>query len=932
MNETKLVNSTRVLEIAQYIAKRRIHAFKPYYLRQNLEFEASSVLDEQIVRYLQTIRTLQLESGNPKDYEDCTKIHLPDGDPKIPFYRPRFTTGTYDDKLLNAIAFQWLASKETQGNFETAKGYVVQRDRIADPTDMDTTIKRCRQACIDYRLSSGTWQGQLARLKDMQNIRHGVDGKFLPKSLKELGYDLESFSKILEKTLPINAVDLSQTISLRYLPTLFIEETEVEVKGVKKTSYIDNTPKLKPDSKAGPPFQSKYRKGDMFSSILALADDALLGLSEVIHGRMDRHKYFKDRIYLAMCFLFPKEERYEASKLTTKTRNIASVCGVTHYLMLHAMEPVMEKSKWNCMSSETYENPSLSKFTPYFGNLQKFLDFGLHREKKKVFMPRGAKPTHRDFIYADNWYIFYRNEDGTTDYYSLDLEKGEANATPDIAQCISYYLLTRGWISDDGIVGFGPTWSTFLTQIVPACIVDNISVYYNMQLRFPGQASGNTYTFLINHAVTTKLRQEWLNRGCPRPGSAEFTQCCKKTGVNTKIEFHSENLEQQVKETIANTPNVGFLQGDSTDSVDANGQSWFQKALPRLKLDLLGYDAVYSHQLGIFIPVLAEERFYPSMMWPRKGGETIKDYIQRNLYNLVRYEVLRIMGGWTIPLADQALHNMATNIRTNIVDKRHKMDTSTFLGQEDLAPDLWGAMEDSGLTTELALNPEFSMTHELLTRLNTPKQTSPEHMPVKPKPRHLSKPELMADLQELKKSLTNLTSSHTEKLLAKPEYVRSKLEEVIKTFPSLEAIITIMGKYEDLYSELDEVYNNKMKIEDFMDKLTHWINQAQHEMEEAMRKSIRVVQQAQVQDYENIEAFYEKDPTKLADPLGYKGAQTLVGKHTFPESSSTIPASLTKSQKKNLKKKQRISKLRDIEQASWSRDALGEIRKHEEDL
>lgn len=889
-------------DVAALVAEKGLKVFKPYYIPENEGYELATVFDETIVEYFNA-QTQALLVQNPKEYALPDRVLLPTGKPTLQKYMPTYTIGQYDQQLFNSIMFQFLLA-----DGQTVLGKKDKPVTRSKPLDQEYSVQcalRIRTACSAVALSSGTVAGQLTRMKDMQDIRHGVNGKFKPVQLMTLGLDNEAFAKVLEKTLHVSAIPGDGTeLMLRYIPSDWIISTADPTTG--HIAFNDKTPQFRAESKSGPPYAQRFRKGDTYASALAMADIVITEYEKVMlqDSATARNNFLKKHIYLAMCFLFPKEERYLKSALSTKTRNIASMSQVTHMLISHLHDPTLGRTKYNAVTTNAYDSPSLQKFTAFFTNLQKFLDQGLNIGGGKSWVPKGVPGQHRDFIYADNWYMFYYNDDGTIDYFSLDLEKGEANATPDVAQACMYYLLTRGFITEGGVVAFSSTWASFLMQIAPACIVDSIAVFRNMQLRFPGQLSGNTLTFVINHAVTTKLRHFWKLADSPKPGSPEFNEVCRRTGVNIKIEQHTKDIMSEYNRVIAETPKTGFLQDEKEDSVNDRGESYFTNALPRLKLDLLGYDAVYSHQLSRYIPVLAQDRMDPSLMWPRRSlGDHNKNMLRHELYRLVRYEMLRIMGAWSDPMIDQALHNMAKNIRNRFKSQTFTLDASDFMTKEDLAPDLANAFAEAGL--DASFTSKFKMTQEMLVKLNSPKNTPS----TKPNILDLSRNKLLEDGDRISAELRNIARFKGQQMLPKKEFVRYILDQIKKEVNGLSGYATLLGKYDKLLDLVEQMYEDPSKLESLHLETDLWVR----EVNASMRRDLKALSHSfnvEVQGMAAIKANYLKDVKTMADPMGATGAGETIRKQTVTPAVAP-DRQLTRTQKKNFKRKMAKTKLQE---------------------
>lgn len=640
----------------------------------------------------------------PGFLEQHPYLELPVGKMEfLPTYRPtHYSSRVPDQRLLNQMVYQAIYNVEGQG--------------------LDEQVRKAYEVADGYMYGTGTYQGQLQRLIDMRAIRRGdrdsadpKKGKNKPNGVKEVKiegteYDgkrttvfsgYEAMALILEQTLPIPApINLAKdgpSPPLLYLPGDLVMESEGET--------LDELPTIRVKTSAGLPFVKKpgTKKGEVLAESIAIADGFMLGLSNALKVTDEGKQVeaittlLEDYWYLGCGLLFPKAERYKRSDWLKKTRNIWSSPTPTHILLGMITDPIMRNNYNNCINTET---PSLAKFNPFEG-------LPIIAE----LMMRASKGDSFELIYADNIYMFYEEEDGTFTWFSLDLEKGEANATPEDASAVAYYMLTRGWLDESGAPAFSPTWAFFAMNIAPLLIVDPTCLIMNQQIPFPGQGSGNSWTFLINHVISSKLWNEWGRQGKPRPGSDEWAALCKKMGVNIKIEREELDMPSQLKKCMETTPKSGWLQEEN-----ATGPS--VETIPVVNLDLLGFSAAYSNKLGKFVPVLDEERLWPSAVYPKKMEN--RDYKDQPhmlaAYDVIRYNAVRYMGGWAyrgLDLSCQVLAKGQLEKLTENYDVKHfKMELTKMSEFGDL-------FEDSptvDLTVEM--NEEFL---EMLNRERTPK-------------------------------------------------------------------------------------------------------------------------------------------------------------------------------------------------------------------
>ncbi|ASU43964.1 VP1 [Infectious pancreatic necrosis virus] len=541
------------------------------------------------------------------------------------------------------------------------------------------TLRQVRTAMETLQYGSGSYSGQLNRLLAMKEVAVGRNPNKTPLAI---GYTNEQVAKLMEQTLPISPPK-HEDPDLRWAPSWLIQYT-----GDPSTdkSYL---PHVTVKSSAGLPYIGKT-KGETTAEALVLADSFIRDLGKAATSadpETNVKKVLTDFWYLSCGLLFPKGERYTQADWDKKTRNIWSAPYPTHLLLSMVSTPIMNESKFNITNMQT---PSLYGFSPFHGGMDRVMA-----------VIRSTLDSGDDLvmIYADNIYILQENT-----WFSIDLEKGEANCTPQHMQAMMYYLMTRGWTNSDGSPRYNPTWATFAMNVGPSMVVDSSCLLMNLQLKTYGQGSGNAFTFLNNHLMSTLVVAEWHKAGRPPPSSAAFMELEKKTGINFKIEREIPNLREVIMEAIDTAPTEGYLADGSDLPPRTPGKP--------VELDLLGWSAVYSRQLEMFVPVLENERLIASAAYPkglenkslaRKPGAEIA-------YQIVRYEALRLVGGWNNPLLETSAKHMSLDKRKRLEVKG--IDVTNYLTEWNTMSEFGGDLE--GITLTEPLN------NQTLIDINTP--------------------------------------------------------------------------------------------------------------------------------------------------------------------------------------------------------------------
>jgi hypothetical protein len=520
----------------------------------------------------------------------------------------------YDLKLYKQVLYQALMKHQSGASVEATK-----------------VVRDLTHAISDNFFGNGSIEGQLNRLKEMWNVRYGLKKKSggeynTPKTLNQLGRTNESVAKVLEKTMPLTGLPEGMP-GLRYTVQEYLQPHMATV-----PPYFGNfLPPFVPTAKAGFPYPEAKKK-DVTLECIALADGFLKAVSTAMKRITPLERVLSDWWFLGAAYMFPKTERYSREKYTTNTRNIMASPFVTHLLANQITHPPFDADTHNAVN---YDTPSLAKFSPFHGGLNTLLE-------------KSTAPGHHMWIYADNVYISYQRENGNHDWYSLDLVKSEANVTPDKSTALGYYFLTRGWVDKLRLPCFNATWAAVATAFIPSFTVDATTIVANLQLKTPGQQSGCSWTFLHNHVLSSLIWERWEQVHQPDPESQDFDKnVMEYLGLNIKIERKIPDLEKKLLEVRTTMEN-----STTTDMI------W-----PTVELDLLGWAATYSKELGRYIPLLDNERFYLSAAYPKKvPGEEENKYVGF-AYEIIRYEALYLVGGFAKGVIGKALTTLSENNR-----------------------------------------------------------------------------------------------------------------------------------------------------------------------------------------------------------------------------------------------------------------------------
>lgn len=855
------------LDVVHFIREKKLPVFRPRFICEVTPTDLTIDLTTQnVIDFNAELRQKELDRYNKILQEDAQvyfvvpqeSVFLPLGtEQRLMSYKPKYYNKPYDVKLLNTITY--LATFAPGENGGTHDKYIT----------MTETFHSFLDAIHRKMVSTGTWMGQLNRFAAMRDIRRGLNGNIKPKTLKECGYRMEQFAKILEEVMPItNQLD---TFSLNSVPSSWIyRDDDGQLK--------EELPPIKLRTTGGPPFPSGYKKGAVVTSAVVIMDNILLDCNDVIAGRQTLTDFINKYYYIFCGYMFPKEECYNKSDITNKTRNIISMSIISHMLLAMIWDAPDEASNFNYLN---YDTPSLKGFSPWKGGMDLFV--------RKLL----EEPDTFDLVYADNWYIVYKEPDGTFTLFSIDNIKAEANATPDIAQAVNYYGLSRAYITDGNVLQFSATWAHLALNILPATAVDNVAIFRNLQLRVPGLSSGCRVTFHINQAVTAKHRAKWIEAGRPRPGTPEFRAVNVAAGVNVKIELEVPDIKGKLRKMPEDTPRDGILQ--NPDHETSSSRNW-----PIVPADLLGYDICYSHELDQYLPVLNSERLMASAAYPKKTNDDIVNYAAYRFYRMARYVTLAMMGAYTQPLLYDACMSLADELRLSLRQTLggKVFDVASQSSYDDLLPTL---VEQLDLTT---LNIDFTCNREMLYKLH---KSQPQPVPPKASKVNFA---TLADLREAGK-LDRRSNKRMEKVN-------------FSSIPLLSIMIPTMVEQLKAYQvakQLSEKPWGSFTADwtDDADELLGFIDaeakvqKSYSSILEQGMKTLETLMFPEV-DYNTagfIPAIYEKDPTKLSNPiigyhLPYKPTAGILAQRKLEPG-----VSLSKTQRKNAKRKIKFNQARE---------------------
>lgn len=510
----------------------------------------------------------------------------------------------------------------------------------ASPEHRDEAIELVRDVTKIYRTmsySNGSMSAQIERLSQVYDVAHGrssskaYKGKFNEnRNPSDYGYSVEKIAELLDVSMPITKLPPASHPGLHgSLSTLLVSEESAMEFIRADEAYTTPLDGIRRHKQAGPPFD-RAEKGDVILEAMLLANMLIDKLAtwlkdpaHVIEPRvrkknnetMKDYKSFYDMIYDRTPYLFmgvvsPKAERYVTKELGTKVRNIINASFITHMIVSAVVDPF----KHHKATAITHDTPNLMGASFTQGGMNIFIEKLLALKYTPGSVPKGTYK-HYDFIYADNWYRWSEADGGT--WQSLDLHKGEANVTREVMKSVLFYFLTRGWRrpakgwgptdkQDINLPRFSRTWSVLALEVIPTLLVDARGILGNMQIKIPGQLSGNKITGETNHAATS-IYVDLYNKTFPggEPASDERLHVIsKRSGIDIKIELDNRGV-------ISKLNNLKKLAPTNPKSTTI----W-----PIVKFDLLGWDVSYRPNYG-YVPILARDRLLPMVVIPKQNGK-----------------------------------------------------------------------------------------------------------------------------------------------------------------------------------------------------------------------------------------------------------------------------------------------------------------------
>jgi len=614
--------------LAEYCFKNKLPVFKPRAIPELIEEPAKDFLSSHLMEALGgEDRTLTLPTGE-KEF--------------IPKYRPTHTISDPLETCVNTVAYKVAGLMAETTNPDALAEHLSTLD---DVIDMYNTV----------RFSTGTLDGQMTRFLQGTEVRNGKNGNHANKTLAQLKLTPLELAQMLYDTLPIEDSDPPIPLNMPLSKYVYTPEEEVVM------GTDSDLPKINLKGAAGLPYLGK-KKRDVGLEALVLADNFLKNVSSEMgiinrdilvnqgesapnmsfhNPKQAAHQFseqiaellHKDFWWLTAGLMFPKGERYEVSKLTSKTRNIWSAPYPTH-LMANMISNQPNERGLNFRTCDT-PTPSLSKFSATQGGIQDLVEM--------IFS--ATEPIH--LIYADNIYLYYPDEDV---WYSIDLTKGEANITREMAMAVAIYLLTAGWTDTDNNPLFNFTWAYVALFVIPLCTIDSIALIGNLQLRNPGQGSGNAWTFLNNHMASTIVASEWIKAGRPHPRDALAMEKIMNT---TGIDFKLELTTTEFKAKLSNARDNSLPVRDST------------RHRVIVEADMLGWDI--THTEHGYTPVLSKERLIKSFVCPQPASDAFGSPQMKLIHKYVQAFGLYSVGAWAYPALHQAVNEYVTNYWGSLV-------------------------------------------------------------------------------------------------------------------------------------------------------------------------------------------------------------------------------------------------------------------------
>lgn len=654
----------------------------------------------------------------------------------FPKYYPVHKTLNYNMKVLKQIIYQVLQDPNP------AFGHI-----IKDSVHIAST----------KAVSSGTYIGQIHRLAKVTRVatgkgefkpsksfkltmeermkQHNLHGTSIPIYADPAVLPIERCARVFEKYLPLNNASFCidqyghSFPELNRLPSSYVKLIYKDGEIDNENSF-DHLPSFDRKKASGLPWGSPKTKGDELGGALIICDALMKSVGETITNSYSETsdtisikkitessvgitRFLKDNWYLACGLLFPKQECYDTEDLLKKTRNIYAAPFPTHILAAMIDEPCIKYS-YNAVNGDT---PSLYKFSPFHGNLDKLVQNMFDAEQKQE---------HLSYVYADNWYIMYREENGTYTWFSYDLVTGEAQTTREDIQCLAYYFLTRGHVTQDGRPQFNMSWCFMAMQILPNLMADSTGLLMDLLLSIPGLGSGSRWTFYANHWKTASCDFVWREIGCPRPGSPKFEIITGvhpgQLSINWKLELEVPDFLSKIRALIQETPQDGFCQMNNT-----NGPS--DSPVPSVDADLLGWNIAYSHQLKQFIPVLEYNRMMKSIICMKQDDRSFTKQGMKLLHTISWAYSMILVGGWCHKPVYEALLMQVQDAISTLMKytpiENITTDLEESLKHTEMSMPLLDVLDEvSGLLKSFKYvdNKFYPPTDDILVKVNTEKQ------------------------------------------------------------------------------------------------------------------------------------------------------------------------------------------------------------------
>jgi hypothetical protein len=701
----KLKEIPKSTTIANLLKTYRINTFKTRTINDLVEVSSLDFLPDYLVPYAE-------ENEGLKD-----TVNLPIAETQfIPRYVPVYRAYKYDHGLYHQILYHTI----------TAPEHIFRHNKYFT-AEIDAAIRH-NVYC------SGSLQGQLSRLNDMNKIRYAVStgGRSLRKGAADfykarhkaavddfkktgipasyMGFNwMETGCNIYKKYFPIYSV-----AAVDNWPGLFTgifgfikpseqitDEDEMPLNDENgnpiMTMPIDFLPAISGDKSFGPPYQAIGKKQYLTEALIlaeAFYGELLIAMSDNTGAQhyVDKLTGLLDRYwYLSAGWYFPKAEVYERDKIDTKTRNIWSMSFVTHMLYSLILDTPKRYTP-NCLIDPNVHN--LYKFCPFYGGIHRFVELLMSLEESSCY------------IYADNIYMLIVNQDGTKEFYSLDLTKAESQVQPEDAMFVNYYFLTRGHTLPTGDAAFNSLWATIALYLIPNFVVDSTGILSNVQFKVPGQGSGNTGTFDNNHAKSAQFVIAWETRGKPSPQSNGWANVAAMSGVDLKIEHQDLDFGASVQRAMDNPPQGGYVARDGLSEPPMSPGIM-------LKMDCLGYGAVWSTELEQFVPVLDDERLAKSLCLCKKQGKVVEGddmatMVNNQLYKLARSLGMMMLGGWRYAPVANSLEQFITESKVALTRVKAKLEQ---------VEETFKTLEIAQLLEEVKFNKEFTVDREFLLSL-----------------------------------------------------------------------------------------------------------------------------------------------------------------------------------------------------------------------